>query len=295
MNNEQTILVTGADGQLGQSFKSLISSYPQYLPTFTTLDDIDFNEAGSIDSYFRHQHFDIILNCAAYTNVDKAESEPAIAEQINHLAVKQLAQIAKRDNSTLIHVSTDYVFVGTQCRPYNENDKTGPQSVYGSSKLNGELAMLAVAPKGIILRTSWLYSEFGNNFVKTMIRLGLERDQLCVVFDQVGTPTYAGDLARAIVNILDSECFEEQTKIPDVYHFSNEGVTSWYDFANEIFNHCNIDCNVLPIESVDYPTPAKRPYYSLLNKSKVKSKFDLQIPYWKDSLVECMNLVGGTK
>lgn len=290
MHDMQTMLVTGADGQLGQSIKAQLS-YSQYLVTYVTQSDIDFSRAESIDAYFDKHNFDIIINCAAYTFVDKAESEPDLAEQINHFAVKQLAQIAKRDNSTLIHISTDYVFAGKQCQPYTEEDKTDPQSVYGASKLNGEMAMLTEAPKGIIIRTSWLYSGFGNNFVKTMIRLGVERDQLNVVFDQVGTPTYAGDLARAIICILDSECFEEQTRVPEVFHFSNEGVTSWYDFAKEIFKLCSIDCSVLPIESIDYPTPAKRPNYSLLNKRKVKDIFGVKIPYWVDSLVECVNKI----
>ncbi len=290
MSRMQTVLVTGADGQLGQSIKAQISN-SQYLVTYVTQCDIDFSRTESIDAYFDKNNFDIIINCAAYTLVDKAESEPDLAEQINHFAVKQLAQIAKTHGSTLIHVSTDYVFAGTQCRPYIEEDQTDPQSVYGASKLNGEMAMLTEAPKGLIIRTSWLYSEFGNNFVKTMMRLGHERDQLNVVFDQIGTPTYAGDLARAIICILDSEFFEEQTRVPEVFHFSNEGGTSWYDFAKEIFKFCDINCKVSPIESIDYPTPAKRPGYSLLNKRKIKSVFGLQIPYWMDSLEKCINSI----
>jgi dTDP-4-dehydrorhamnose reductase len=286
----KTILVTGSNGQLGQSLKAIAKNYPEFMFTFATRTDVDLSNEHAIDDYFQQHHFDLIINCAAYTAVDKAESEPTLADQINHLAVKQLAEIAQHQNTKLIHISTDYVFNGQQYRPYIESDEVAPQSVYGQSKLSGEQALLDALPiNGLIIRTSWVYSAYGNNFVKTMLRLGQERDSLNVIFDQVGTPTYAGDLAKAIMTIVASEAFNQQKVTTEIYHYSNEGICSWYDFAKTIFELSNIACNVSPIETKDYPTPATRPHYSLLNKAKIKQQFAMTIPYWKDALQTCLS------
>jgi dTDP-4-dehydrorhamnose reductase len=302
------ILVTGKNGQLGQSLINIVSQRSSTIDhrlsfDFVGRDELDLANPESVERFFVDNRFDAIINCAAYTAVDKAESEPGLADQINHLAVKQLAEIAKQQDATLIHISTDYVFNGQNYKPYIESDETDPQSVYGTTKLKGEQAFLEVNPKGCIIRTSWVYSEYGNNFVKTMLRLGKEKDQLSIIFDQVGTPTYAGDLAEAILQIVSSEQLvvrsnDEGSSLPtthhslptknEVFHFSNEGVCSWYDFAKAIFGYAKIPCVVLPIETKNYPTPATRPHYSLLNKAKIKQAFNLSIPYWKDSLQTCI-------
>jgi dTDP-4-dehydrorhamnose reductase len=303
MANCKKVLVTGKDGQLGQSLKQLTANYPLLTFFFAGRNELDLATPESVERFFVDNRFDAIINCAAYTAVDKAESEPGLAGQINHLSVKQLAEIAKQQDATLIHISTDYVFNGQNSKPYIESDETDPQSVYGATKLKGEQAFLEVKPKGCIIRTSWVYSEYGNNFVKTMLRLGKERDELGIIFDQVGTPTYAGDLAEAILQIVSSEQLVvrsnyEGSSLPnthhslptknEVFHFSNEGVCSWYDFAKAIFGYAKIPCVVLPIETKNYPTPATRPHYSLLNKAKIKQTFNLTIPYWKDSLQTCI-------
>lgn len=290
MPNIKTILVTGSSGQLGQSLQAKVQNYPDITFTFATRTEIDLSKPQSIINYFQQYHFDLIINCAAYTAVDNAETEPALADQINHLAVKQLAEMAKQNNCKLIHISTDYVFNGMHYRPYIETDEVEPQSVYGQSKLNGEHALVTALPNnGLIIRTSWVYSENGNNFVNTMLRLGNERDALNVIFDQVGTPTYVGDLTTAIMSIVTSRKFH-QTNLPtEIYHYSNEGVCSWYDFAYTIFQLANINCEVSPVETKDYPTPATRPHYSLLNKAKIKQDYHLTIPYWKDSLQVCLS------
>jgi len=290
MPNIKSILVTGSGGQLGQSLNSIVSNYPNYTFTFAHRADLDLSDEKSIDTFFKQQQFDLIINCAAYTAVDKAESEPELAAQLNHLAVKQLAEIAKQYNTKLIHISTDYVFNGTQYRPYIETDDVAPQSVYGETKLKGEQALFTAMPNNaLIIRTSWVYSEYGNNFVKTMLRLGQEREALNVIFDQVGTPTYAHDLAEAIMAVVDSDIVKQAAFTSELYHYSNEGVCSWYDFAKMIFELSNVSCHVRPIETKDYPTPATRPHYSLLNKTKIKQRFNIPIPYWKDSLQHCLN------
>lgn len=283
-NNLKTVLVTGSNGQLGSSIRLLSPAYTNFIFTFIDVVDLDLMKSSSIQDYFEHNSFDYIINCAAYTAVDKAESELAIADQLNHLAVQQLAVIAKQQGSVLIHISTDYVFDGENSKPYVETDSTNPQSVYGITKLKAEQAIKNIQPQGCIIRTSWVYSEYGNNFVKTMLRLGQEKDSLGVIFDQIGTPTYAGDLAQTILKILNKERWADNV----LYHYSNEGVCSWYDFAKAIFALTEIDCQVAPIETKDYPMPAKRPYYSLLNKTKIKEDFNLVIPYWQDSLKHCM-------
>lgn len=284
------VLVTGSVGQLGQSIQTIPRDYSGFQFTFVDREELDLSNPSEIKAYFKKNDFDIVINCAAYTAVDKAESETELADKINHLAVKQLAEIAKQNNSALIHISTDYVFNGENHRPYIEADATDPQSIYGATKLKGELAFQKTNPMGCVIRTSWVYSEFGQNFVKTMQRLGRERDTLNVIYDQIGSPTYACDLAQAILHIIQQPFINtEQSADKKVFHFSNEGVCSWYDFAKTIFEMSHIDCQVSPIETIDYPTPAKRPHYSLLNKSKIKSTFELEIPYWKDALQKCIN------
>jgi len=294
MSKIETILVTGKNGQLGASLKALVSKFPQYQFTFTGRDELDLSCSKNIAAYFQQNKFDLILNCAAYTAVDKAEQQQELADEINHLAVKQLAEIAQNNDSILIHISTDYVFDGTAHLPYQEETSVNPQNIYGSSKLKGELAIQAVACDAIIIRTSWVYSEYGNNFVKTMLRLGSEREQLNVIFDQIGTPTFATDLAITILTMIDAtnngQVSLQQDKV-SVYHYSNEGVCSWYDFAKTIFELSNSKCLVYPIETKDYPTPAKRPYYSVLNKTKIKQAYQLNIPYWKDALKACLNKI----
>lgn len=286
-------LVLGKDGQLGRSIKKLvfesvnldvINSW-----TFVGRDELDFTSNNSIARYLADKKFDAIINCAAYTAVDKAESEQNLANQINHLAVAQLAQLAKQKDIPLIHISTDYVFNGQTFKPCLEDDATDPQSVYGLTKLQGEQAILESGCHGAIIRTSWVYSEFGNNFVKTMLRLGKERDTLNVIYDQVGSPTYATDLAGVILMILSEENITSiQNSSLKIYHYSNEGVCSWFDFTKAIFELNGIKCSINPIGTKDYPTPAKRPHYSVMNKCKIKTDLAMQIPYWRDSLDACL-------
>ena len=284
------ILVTGAKGQLGSELRMLASDYHQYAWTFIDRTDLDLSDIRAIDAYFEEKVFDTVINCAAYTAVDKAESNEAAADAINHRAVEKLAHIAKAKGMSLIHISTDYVFDGSNFKPYVEEDTTNPQGVYGATKLSGEEALLQVNPaNSLIIRTSWVYSEFGANFVKTMLHLGKERDALGVIFDQVGTPTYARDLAKAILEIIQHTSSNPQNSV-GIYHYSNEGVCSWYDFARAIFELSGVACRVYAIETKDYPTSATRPHYSLLNKSKIKS--GLSIPYWRESLAECLNKLG---
>ncbi len=290
MSEQTAILVTGSTGQLGQSLKAIIDNYPQFHFVFANRSQLDLNQPDSITRYFEQHQFDVIINCAAHTAVDKAESEPELANQINHLAVKQLAECAKQHNAKLIHISTDYVFDGKSYRPYREDDTVAPQGVYGQTKLDGELSVQKILKNNaVIIRTSWVYSEYGNNFVKTMLKLGKERESLNVIFDQVGTPTYAKDLAIAIMEITGSTEFNKNDFDTQIMHFSNEGVCSWYDFSKAIFELSAISCDVSAIETKDYPTPAKRPHYSVLNKAKIKQTYRLTIPYWKDSLKQCLS------
>ena len=285
----RNILVTGSNGQLGSELQALASQYSHFTFTFSDRSTLDLSSEDAIRAYFDDKNFDVIIHCAAYTAVDKAESDEEAAFAINHKAVETLAHIAKEKNIALIHISTDYVFDGSNFKPYVEDDPTNPQSVYGESKLASEEAMLSINPaNSIIIRTSWVYSSFGNNFVKTMLRLGRERDELGVIFDQVGTPTYAADLAAAILEIIPNVVNDTV----EIYHYSNEGVCSWYDFAKAIFELSGIECSVKPIETIAYPTPATRPHYSLLNKAKIKQTFALSIPYWRESLKSCLKLLG---
>ncbi|GMN89710.1 dTDP-4-dehydrorhamnose reductase [Francisella sciaenopsi] len=283
------VLVTGSNGQLGSELKELVPNpkleIQNYTFIFADSKSLDITDHQAVERFVVEHDIEAIINCAAYTAVDKAESDIEMADKINHLAVANMAELAKKYSIKLIHISTDYVFNGESFRPYIESDKTNPQSIYGSTKLAGEEAIQRINPKGsIIIRTSWVCSYYGNNFVKTMLRLGRERDTLGVIYDQVGTPTYAKDLAKAILDILP----KIQNSKFKIYNYSNEGVTSWYDFAKEIMSIAKIECQVNPIETVAYPTPAKRPHYSVLNKSKIKSEFGIEIPYWKDSLRDCI-------
>jgi dTDP-4-dehydrorhamnose reductase len=287
MNNKtpvHTILVTGANGQLGSEIKALSQNY-DYTFYFTDKETLDITDISKIEQFLEKNSINTIINCAAYTAVDKAEEERDTAKRINADAVKNLAILSKNKGIKLIHISTDYVFDGKNHIPYKENDTVNPQSVYGTTKLEGEQNILDINPKhSIIIRTSWVYSTYGANFVKTMIRLGNQKDELGVIFDQVGTPTYAQDLAQAILDILPQINNE---KI-EIFHYSNEGVCSWYDFAKEIMQIARLECRINPIETKDYPTPAARPNYSILNKSKIKETYALSIPYWKESLHQCI-------
>ena len=275
------ILVTGSNGQLGSEIRQLEKQYPGFAFTYTDVDELDLTDEKAVNDFLKDSTFDYCINCAAYTAVDKAEDDRELTMLINATAVGFLAKACAFHHVYLIHISTDYVFDGTNYRPYTETDPPSPNSFYGLSKRKGEEAMEQFAKRGLIIRTAWLYSSFGNNFVKTMLRLGNERDALGVVADQIGTPTYAGDLARAILNILAGEKFQDGMEI---YHYSNEGVISWYDFAQAIMRESGTPCRINAIESKDFPAKANRPFYSVLNKSKMKRYFGIEIPYWLDSL-----------
>jgi len=283
----KTILVTGSNGQLGSEVKKLSSKLTEFKFIFTDVKELDITNLNSIEELFEQNKIDFIINCAAYTNVDKAETDYKNAELINVYAVKNLAIISQKQKCPLIHVSTDYVFDGNSKIPYKESDKTNPQSAYGNSKLLGE-EEAKKAYKHIIIRTAWLYSSFGNNFVKTMLRLGKEKDELNVVADQIGSPTYASDLALIILSIIQLSNNDENNFKEGIYHFSNEGVCSWQEFASEIMKQKELDCKVNPISSSEFPTPTKRPNYSLLDKTKIKETFNIDVRNWKDALTECL-------
>ena len=276
------ILVTGANGQLGSELRVLsVNSNHEFL--FTDVAELDITNREAVDNYVSEHGAEIIVNCAAYTNVDKAEDDTEMADNINHLAVKNLAEVSAKYKLILIHISTDYVFDGSKNTPYLETDPTAPLGVYGRTKLAGEKAVTDSGCDYLIIRTSWLYSSFGNNFVKTIRRLTAEKDSLKVVFDQVGTPTYAADLASAILEIIETGKYKSNSGI---YHFSNEGVCSWYDFAIEIRNLSGNLCDIQPCHSDEFPSKVKRPNFSVLDKTKIKETFGLKIPYWKVSLRE---------
>lgn len=269
-------LVIGANGQLGSELKLILGEKAEYVDR----EQLDITNEAAVRAFVRPEKYEAIINCAAYTAVDKAESDADVAEKINVDGPRYLAETGV----PLVQVSTDYVFDGTGHRPYVEDDAANPQTVYGVTKLAGEKAALEKSSGCFVVRTAWLYSTFGGNFVKTMRRLGAERDKLSVVFDQVGSPTYARDLAEAIVAMLP----KLKPGVKEVYHFSNEGVCSWYDFAVEIMKLSGLACRVGPIESKDYPTPAKRPFYSVLNKGKIKKDFGIEIRHWTESLKDCV-------
>lgn len=283
------ILVTGANGQLGRSMRKISGEYPQHEFLFTDMPEMDITEKAGIEVFVRENGVQAIVNCAAYTAVDRAETETALAEKINVLGTKVLGEVAKMFSIPLIHVSTDYVFCGEGCHPLKETDATAPTGVYGKTKLEGEKALESTGCDVAIIRTAWLYSEFGGNFVKTMLRLAGERDALNVVYDQVGSPTYATDLARALMTVLNNGVHGF-----NIYHFSNEGAISWYDFAKAIFEESGDEISVSPIESDKYPSPTKRPAYSVLSKEKIKEAGVL-VPYWKDSLKECLKILKSSK
>jgi len=281
------ILVTGANGQLGSELRELsVNSNDVFL--FTDIQELDLCDASQIDLFLTNNQVDTIINCAAYTAVDKAERETDIAQRVNAIAVKNIVDKSIKYDIKLIHVSTDYVFSGQHFKPIQEDDIVSPLGVYGKTKREGEKYILESDVKGVVIRTSWLYSSYGNNFVKSMIRLGNEREELGVIFDQVGTPTYAKDLAEAILFINNNGDIGKENKL---FHYSNEGVASWYDFAKAIMEDGKINCDVKPIETKDYPTFAERPFYSVMSKNLIKSKFDIQIPYWRDSLKKCIHKI----
>ncbi len=278
------ILVTGSNGQLGLSLKEILKD-TDIEAVYTDVAELDITNKEEVDRFVEDLRPDYIVNCAAYTAVDKAETDDLLASKINTEAVGYIAQAAAKNGAKVIHVSTDYVFAGNSCRPYDENDEPYPQSIYGRTKLEGEGVLTAFCPDSIIIRTAWLYSEYGSNFVKTMLRLGKEKGAVKVVCDQIGTPTYASDLARVILNILLTE-----TPSPGIYHFTNEGVASWYDFAKTIFRLSGLEerVEVTPVGTEEYPSAAKRPLYSVLNKNKIKKTFNIKIPYWENSLKKCL-------
>ena len=279
----KNILITGANGQLGNEMRVLSAENPEYAYFFTDVAELDICNEQAILDFVKANQINVIVNCAAYTAVDKAEENVELCTRLNADAVGYLAKAAETHGAEFIQVSTDYVFDGTSHIPYQETEATCPNSVYGHTKLAGEQNALTLCSRSMVIRTAWLYSTFGNNFVKTMIRLGKERENLGVIFDQVGTPTYARDLARAIFTAI------RQGVVPGIYHFSNEGVCSWYDFTKAIHRLAGITtCHVKPLHTEEYPTPAKRPHYSVLDKTKIKNTYYIEIPYWMDSLQSCI-------
>jgi dTDP-4-dehydrorhamnose reductase len=287
-NKQPTILVTGANGQLGRELQSLVPDFPNYRFLFTTKLELDILHPVETGEYFSTRSIDYCINCAAYTAVDKAETEKENAFFINAYAVACIADICHKNNTQLIHISTDYVFDGTADEPYKETDRTSPVSVYGKSKMHGEELALRNEPSAIIIRTAWLYSSFKNNFVKTMLKLMKEKKSINVVNDQLGSPTYAADLAAAIMQIIASGKSKEN---PGIYHYTNAGITNWYEFAVAIKKLTGSNCIVNPIPTSEYPTPAKRPAYSVLDSTKIKETFGVAIPDWEESLKRCLELL----
>ena len=278
------ILITGCNGQLGNEMQLLERENPQHNYFNTDVKELDITNKQAVDRFIADNQIDGIVNCAAYTAVDKAETQPELCTLLNATAPAHLARAIEKRGGWIIQISTDYVFDGTNHQPYVETDPVCPNSVYGRTKLTGEQAVQAACTRAMIIRTAWLYSTFGNNFVKTMIRLGNERPELGVIFDQIGTPTYARDLAAAIFVAINHGI------VPGIYHYSNEGVISWYDFTKAIHRLAGINtCHVRPLHTAEYPTPAARPHYSVLDKTKFKTTFALDIPYWEQSLAECIN------
>jgi dTDP-4-dehydrorhamnose reductase len=282
------ILITGSNGQLGNEMQISAKNFPNHHFIYTDVAELDICDKEALNAFVKSNDVNMIVNCAAYTAVDKAEDDVELCYKINAEAVKNIGEVATANNAKVIHVSTDYVFDGTNYVPYTEDMPVCPSSVYGKSKLAGEEALMSTCSNTVIIRTAWLYSSFGNNFVKTMIKLGTERESLNVIFDQVGSPTYAADLAVAIMTIISHESF-----VPGIYHYSNEGVCSWYDFTKSIHRKSNITCNVQAIETKDYPTRTPRPHYSVLNKAKIKSTYGIAVPHWEDSLDKCMTIIRG--
>ena len=279
------VLVTGASGQLGSEIQLISEKYKSYNFLFTDVNDLDITNLDQFNQFVKGKNVGYIINCAAYTQVDQAEQEQSLAKKVNDIAVKNITEIAEEHHIKVVHISTDYVFDGKSFMPLKESDPTKPIGVYGKTKRAGELHLINSTVEHLIVRTSWLYSNFQNNFVKTMLRLAEDRDQLTIISDQIGTPTYAADLATVILDIL-PKINQETTGI---YHFSNEGAASWYDFAYHIIKQSHLKCNVLPIATKDYKTLAERPYYSILNKSKIKEVFGITINHWTESLKKCLD------
>ncbi|MBO4871403.1 MAG: dTDP-4-dehydrorhamnose reductase [Muribaculaceae bacterium] len=288
MNDVKQILITGANGQLGKELLDLFSQHPNMEVLPTDVDTLDITSDAAVNAFFNAHHIDCVVNCAAFTAVDGAESQQDLCRLINVDGPRVLATAARDHGARMIHISTDYVYNGDACTPYQEDALTDPQSVYGVTKLEGERQVLdTLGENAIILRTAWLYSPHGKNFVKTMLDLGHTRQQLTVVFDQIGSPTYARDLASAIITITETQEWKH-----GIYHYSNEGAISWYDFTKAIHRIAGITgCRVLPCRSADYPTPAHRPSYSVLDKTKIKKTYNIEIPYWEDSLHHCIKRI----
>ncbi len=281
------ILITGANGQLGTELHEILEREFPGLTLYTDVQELDLTNAKAVDSYVANNEITHIVNCAAYTAVDRAEEEKMLCAAVNTDAVKNLAMAADANGAKIIHISTDYVFDGTNHRPYRESDKVNPISQYGTTKRKGETLLLALAPQAIIIRTAWLYSAHGNNFVKTMLRLADSQPEIKVVCDQIGTPTFARDLARAVVKVLQSHQW-----VPGIYHFTDEGAASWYDFAKAIFRIAGKDVKVTPIPTEDYPTPASRPSYSILDRTRIKATYGIEIPHWEEALADCLRQLG---
>lgn len=284
------ILVTGCNGQLGTSLRKEFENNPDIEAVYTDYDTLDITNREAVERFLKDHRFDIVVNCAAYTAVDKAETDEILCSALNTGAVGNLGEAAVKTGSKVIHISTDYVFSGQGFRPYEENDEPYPQGIYGRTKLEGEGLLTSFCQNAVIIRTAWLYSEYGKNFVKTMLRLAESNPEINVVADQIGSPTYAGDLAAAIHHIIKKESWH-----PGIYHFTDEGVASWYDFSKAIFELSGKNVQVNPIPTSAYPTAAKRPLYSVLNKAKIKRTFGLRIPYWRDSLAKCLRDMGELK
>lgn len=280
------ILITGCNGQLGNEMQLLSRENVQHSYFFTDVEELDITDSEAVEAFVEFNAIDCIVNCAAYTAVDKAEENEELCDLLNNVAPGHLAKAVGKRGGIMVQVSTDYVFDGTNHIPYTESEPTCPNSVYGRTKLAGEQSVMANCTNAMIIRTAWLYSTFGNNFVKTMIRLGKEKETLGVIFDQVGTPTYARDLAHTIYAAINKGV------VPGIYHFSNEGVISWYDFTKAIHRIAGITtCKVRPLHTEEYPTPAKRPHYSVLDKTKIKQTYGIEVPYWEDSLRECIQKI----
>ena len=278
------VLVTGGDGQLGKCLKGIQEKYSNIEFFFANKSVLDITQERQVENFFTQNNFDWCINCAAYTAVDKAENDVENSEKINIIGVKNLAEACSENNIKIIHISTDFVFDGKQNRAYSEDINTNPLGVYGHTKLLGEKELIKRNPKHFIIRTSWLYSEFNQNFMKTMLRLSRDKEELNVVSDQIGTPTYARDLAEVILYIINQD-----GSTYGIYHYSNEGVASWYDFAKAIFDLNHIKIKVNPVQTESYPTPSKRPHFSVLDKTKIKNTFSIDIPYWRDSLKEALS------
>ena len=285
------VLITGSNGQLGSEIKEMAANYKKLDFIFKDLPDLDICNFNLLQSFIIDKNINAVINCAAYTAVDKAEEDSIIATKVNYEGVLNIVNALQKVNGKLIHISTDYVFDGDHFFPYKESDPVSPIGVYGETKRAGELSVINSDLDSIVIRTSWLYSFYGNNFVKTMLRLGNEKENMGVIFDQVGTPTYARDLAKTCLEILCKNSSLNISENGSLYHYSNEGVASWYDFAISIMELGGKDCKLNPIQTKDYPTLAKRPQYSVLNKSKIKTDFKIKIPYWRDSLKDCIKKI----